>query len=165
MENETSWLPDLIRIEDFSGDWQKYEDAIYAVFYRDFKKKQHNFGGKPVKIKFGPYSKGKEFTFWHFISDGDIEEERIPNLRRCERIAWPGLLLENANTDRVKLWAEYRRSKRNYIIATPNFDYLIVLEERNGYFLLKTGYYIESMRKRCNMERAYLKYKKPTPEP
>lgn len=32
---------------------------------------------------------GKEATFWHMIQEGRIEEDRTPDIRRCERIRWP----------------------------------------------------------------------------
>ncbi|MNH30689.1 hypothetical protein D3C79_909980 [compost metagenome] len=44
---------------------------------------------KRLGLKRHPVIQGKEATFWHMISEGNDEAERLPDLRRCERIRWP----------------------------------------------------------------------------
>jgi hypothetical protein len=77
----------LVRLEDHGGDWQRYIDAVYAVFYGDFIASQPRFRGRPVVIG-KQIIDGKERTFWHATSEGNIEVQRTPDLRRCERIGW-----------------------------------------------------------------------------
>lgn len=38
---------------------------------------------------------GKHFGFWRVISDGELEDDRLPDLRRCERITWIAYLIAN----------------------------------------------------------------------
>ena len=47
--------------------------------------------------------KGKPGTFWHIVSSGENEEERLPDLRRYERVAWPAHILDycKKNCDNV----------------------------------------------------------------
>ena len=47
-------------------------------------------------------TKGKGYAFWHVISEAPQsnnrnESERIPNLRRCERIRWIAWAIEQAD--------------------------------------------------------------------
>lgn len=92
--SEIAWLPDLVLFEDFDGDWGKYLDVIYAYFKKDFADSQPVFRGKRLGLKRHPLSQGKEATFWHMISEGENEDERLPDLRRCERIRWPKPTIE-----------------------------------------------------------------------
>lgn len=80
--------PDLI---PFEGEWGDYENKIYAEFLSDFVNRQVLFQGLRVKAPYRPETNGKHFSFWHIISEAPHpsnknEDERIPNLRRCERI-------------------------------------------------------------------------------
>jgi len=45
--------------------------------------------GKRLGLKRHPMTQNKEATFWHMIQEGSVESERIPDIRRCERIRWP----------------------------------------------------------------------------
>ena len=46
----------------------------------------------------------KPFTYWHLISEGEVEWDRKPDIRRCERIAWARDILNNAEDKRIKTW-------------------------------------------------------------
>jgi len=77
----------------FTGDWETYEEKVYQAFLESFVKRRVLFRGVPVKAQFRPPFKGKGFSFWHVISEAPDprkrrEEDRIPDLRRCERIRW-----------------------------------------------------------------------------
>ena len=85
MSELPDWLPELILFENYNGDWQRYEDAVYSRFYSDFIASRPTFQGLPVRITRN-LVKGKERGFWHLIQEGRVEEQRTPDLRRCERI-------------------------------------------------------------------------------
>lgn len=102
-ENIPAWLPPLVPFDDFHGDWGRYLEALYAVFQEDFCRARPNFQGRPLHLKRQPISHGKEATFWHFIQEGQVEADRLPDFRRCERIRWPRPVIEaHAVQDRIK---------------------------------------------------------------
>lgn len=83
MSNQRDWLPDLILLKTYDGHWQRYEDEVYSQFYKDFIESRPVFQGMPVYVE-RPLRKGKEQSFWHCIQQGLVEENRTPDLRRCE---------------------------------------------------------------------------------
>ena len=106
MSGGNDWLPSLIRLEDYDGNWDKYINAVFAVFYRDFIETQPKFRGKWVRCRKAPVVDGKEAGFWHCVSEGPDEDRRTPDLRRCERIAWVRKIIENAQDRRIVSWVQ-----------------------------------------------------------
>jgi hypothetical protein len=89
-------LPPLILLETFNGDWEKYFEAVYNAFKVDFVDNKLFFRDKEVRLKFHPYTDGKEANFYHLTHEGEDEKDRKPDLRRMERIKWPKILIENS---------------------------------------------------------------------
>ncbi|MHA8774659.1 hypothetical protein ACYA94_16530, partial [Klebsiella pneumoniae] len=87
-------LPLLVLLEDYSGVWNDYFEVVYKIFYQDFVLTKPVFRKKRLGLKRHPEYEGKSATFWHMVSTGDQEEERIPDIRRCERIAWPKPIID-----------------------------------------------------------------------
>jgi hypothetical protein len=94
MTSLPDWLPPLVALADYGGDWERYLAALYDFFRQDFVDDKPLFEGKSLAVKRLPTSQGKEATFWHLISEGRQEEERLPDLRRCERIRWIRRIIE-----------------------------------------------------------------------
>ena len=118
MSENTNWLPPLILLEDFQGNWQKYEDAIYGYFKQDFIDSHPIFQGRQLGIKRYPLEKGKEATFWHLISEGMEETNRKPELRRCERVRWPRPIIEKGSEPPLKIWPKRtQRRKKDMSLA------------------------------------------------
>lgn len=139
------WLPPLMEFNDFGGSWDVYLAAMYEVFIRDFVMTSPQFRGRPLGLKRHPVTKGKEATFWHFISEGEVEENRNPDLRRCERIRWPKPVIEHEAEAEILVWTEPRGSNDNRIhIYLTDERYLVVLADRGNYILPWTAYYIEN---------------------
>ena len=155
-----SWLPPLVRLEDYGGDWSRYEDATYEYFWRDFVDSRPTFEGKRVGIVKEPRLNGKEFTFSHVVSKGPTEPDRLPDLRRYERIRWPRPMIEAAYTERVNRWENQTRRDRRVLIAVRDFSYLVVLADRKTHVLLWTAYYIEHEKRRERYEQEYLRFTK-----
>ena len=138
------WLPPLMEFNDYGGDWNAYLQAIYRVFRADFITAASTFRGRRLGLKRHPMIEGKEATFWHMISEGSLEEERIPDFRRCERIRWPKPVIEHEADPEILVWTEPRGSNDDRIhIYLPAERYLVVLADRGRYILPWTAYYIE----------------------
>jgi hypothetical protein len=143
------WLPELLLLSQFGGDWEKYLDAQYQCFCRDFIHSTPTvFHPMRWAMKRHPLQQGKEATFWHLISDGQNEADRLPDMRRCERICWIRPMIDSWGTDRVCCWRAQRDSKVRPIIALPDFSYVVVLQEGPEYVLLWTAYYVPGPRRR-----------------
>lgn len=158
------WLPPLVRLEDSGGDWATYEETIYSWFKRDFLDSLPRWPGKRVGLKRHPQSKGKEATFWHFISEGSDEAERLPDLRRCERIRWPRPTMEAfpnrkpATGDRIVWWKNERRNEERYLLSLPDFSYLMVVADRGGYVLPWTQFAVERPHQRQKYQKEHDAY-------
>ncbi len=159
MDNECLELPEIIRLEDYGGDIIRYMEVIYAVFRKDFVDKQPAFEGRQLKLKKYPLVDGKECTFYHFTHDGDIETERLPNLRRMERIPFPCPMIENSNHPYLKVWKNRRGTKNRILIFHEAESYLVVLEDRVKYILPWTAYLVEFDNRKRRLLKEYAAYK------
>lgn len=143
------WLPPLVLLNEFGGDWNAYESAVYAGFVADFVRTRPRWPGKRVGLKRHPLIQGKEATFWHFISEGQTEADRLPDLRRCERIRWPKPTMEAfierrpGPDDRIVWWKNVRGGEDRYLLALPDFSYLVVVADRGEFVLPWTQYCVE----------------------
>lgn len=134
--------PDLM---PFGGDWKEYEDKIYAVFLDSFVSPDIRFNGWPVNAQYRPETNGKGFSFWHTISEAPNisnrnEEDRVPNIRRCERIRWICWVIKNAGNDGFLWWENQRRNNTHVVIWAREHDFAVVLAKRRNYYVLKTAY-------------------------
>lgn len=163
---ECKWLPPLVIYNPNDG-WEKYENTIYAIFCKDFKESYPYFKNKKVKIRFHPIEYGKEEAFFHitckdYFKDGD----RVPDLRRCERIRWPRKFIENYDCniqcnlcDGIKMWDKpYKNTVRTHLLLEEE-KYIVVLEKRKNYYLLITAFYIEQQHQLDKKLKEYDKYK------
>lgn len=150
-----SWLPPLVSLVDYDGDWNRYVDALYEHFCRDFVASAPQYAGQRVRLKRHPVTDGKEATFWHLISEGKEEKSRTPDIRRCERIRWAHPLIECVGTDRVRHWSNARKGETRIVIALPDFSYIVVLSRRKDYMVLWTAYCIEQQHRREKLRKEY----------
>jgi hypothetical protein len=153
------WLPQLILMEDYNGHWQKFFDVVYQTFCEDFVNDKPTFRGQRLGLKRHPVYDGKSATFWHMISDGAVEVDREPDLRRCERIAWPRPSIENESSDDIKVWSEKKRGDRRILLWNEEASYLVVLNKRNDYILPWTAYTVEYNHEKQKLNRRWEKYK------
>ncbi|MBE0436413.1 MAG: hypothetical protein IBX56_11490 [Methylomicrobium sp.] len=160
---QIDWLPDLVLMEDSRGDWGAYLARVYQFFQQDFVDKKPSFQGKRLSLKRHPVIDGKEATFWHMISEGDIEEERTPDIRRMERIRWPRPIIENAReiqaTLAIKVWRNIRRKNESRILLWLEAEqYLVVLADRGDYILPWTAYQVTRSHQQRKLQKEYEKY-------
>jgi hypothetical protein len=157
------WLPPLITLDSCGGDWARYVEEIYARFKRDFVDSRPLYNGVRLGLRKHPVVQGKETTFWHLISEGETEEDRLPDLRRCERIGWVRPLIEQAGKRAdVKIWKQQRKGKTNIAIAIDDFSYIVFLGERSGdsgpYLIPLTAYHVEGQKKRDRYRKEWGEY-------
>jgi hypothetical protein len=152
-------LPDLILLDDYSGNFATYNQAVFEVFRKDFIKSRPTFNGTKLRLKKHPYVDGKEYTYYHFTHSGDVETERIPDFRRMERISFPRPMIDNSNHKDLRVWRVKRGSKNRILILSEKEKYLIVLEDRVEYILPWTAYFIEYPNKIRRLIKEYEAYK------
>ena len=129
MSEPPVWLPDLILLDAYTGSWERYENEVYAIFYRDFVESSPQFKGRHVRIT-KQLIEGKERAFWHCIQEGPIEAERTPDIRRCERIGWIRPMVEHTGDPMMKQWSNQRGRHVRQLLWLEQSDYLVVLEDR-----------------------------------
>lgn len=154
-----SWLPDIIDYSQYGGDWDAYLEEIYTKFCDDFHRTPIIFKNERVSAKKHPELAGKSATFWHIVSSGRTEEERVPDIPRCESVLWPRAIIENCSDSAVLQWETYEHSggPRVLLWLKPH-DYLVVLGKRNGYYILITAYRTSYSHTRSKLQKAYDTY-------
>jgi len=154
------WLPDIIELDTYEGDWNAYLQAVYAIFLKDFVHNKPVFRGQRLGLKKYPEFDGKSATFWHFISEGAVEDKRTPDLRRCERIGWPAPVIHNSTDSLVRCWENTRKGDRRIVLWLVPEDYVVVLSKRDGYLLPWTAYILSNQHSKDKLGREYQAYKK-----
>jgi hypothetical protein len=156
MSNLLDWLPELIKLENFNGDWNRYIDEVFSIFYRDFIENQPKFQNKWVRCR-RDLIKGKEASFWHCTSEGPDENNRTPDIERCERIGWIKAVIEHSDSPKVDCWSR-RRGEIRWLLWF-NEEFLIVLGERHRkrdgfkYMQLITVYCTEEKHRKDNLRK------------
>ncbi|MDZ4855270.1 MAG: hypothetical protein SGJ26_10525 [Nitrospirota bacterium] len=139
-------LPELFL---FHGEWSRYEEDLHAIYLETIIQSGLTFRSLPVRAKYAPPTKNKGYTFWHLISEGEREEDRVPDFRRCERIRWVAWVIRNATTHTELSWWENKRGSNTHIVIWHEQEnFAVVLAQRNGYFLLKTAYWVKPYRRK-----------------
>jgi len=141
--------PELI---PFVGSWDVYEEKIYQYFVNTVVNGRLTFEGVRVAVQARPETNGRHFGFWHMISESGksrkySEEQRKPDVHRCERILWIAWLIEHSCEEGVSWWKNKRKGKTHIVIWSEAFNYAAILAERKDYYLLRTAYCVEPRRK------------------
>lgn len=157
MRNPPDWLPEALLYGDFGGDYEKFFATVYEIFERDFKHSRPNYSGHPLAYD-SRIENGKEVAFWHITSSKDnVTGERVPDFRRCERVAWPKAIVEHSDDKDLKIWRKGRGRKTRILLWLEELDYLVVLEERPGVVTLVTAYCIDQDNRRRQLKKEWIK--------
>jgi len=164
---QPSWLPDILRYSDFDGDWERFLDAVYQIFVRDFKQSRPSYGGRSVTYD-SRMEQGKEAAFWHITSSIDPNtQDRVPDFRRCERIPWPKPMIEHPNDDALAVWKNKRKRDTRVLLWLEKLDYLVVLKESSRTVVIVTAYYTDRKHTRTKLRKErerYLEIQKSLPK-
>lgn len=162
MANNPEWLPGLVQIAEYGGNWERYLESIYQIFRKDFIESQPVFRGSRVLAINPKRAQGKEATFWHIISEGKDEEERNPDFERCKRIRWPRSIIEKGYTEPIlKIW-ESSRGRESRVLIRLTFadnDYLVVLIHHAGKVFLLTAYLVTWASQKRKLQKEYEAFK------
>lgn len=157
-DESLDWVPPLVYLNDYQGNWDSYLEAVYAYFKQDFVDSKPVFRGKRLGLKRHPLSLGKEATFWHMIQQGSVEDERTPDIRRCERIRWPRPIIEHEQSQLIKVWCNQRRGEKRICLWFEQESYLVILANRGNYILPWTAYPVERPHQQRKLQREYEQY-------
>lgn len=158
--NGIDWLPDIVTLLEFSGNWDVYIEEVYRIFLHDMVEKGLVYKKTLVRLtNEGKYYEGKLELFWHIVQ-GDGINEKKPELRRLERVPWIKPVAGNSDSSNVYIWQERKGHEiREHILLDDKSgaNYLIVLSVReytkySDYYLI-TGFppnkkYLEKLHKR-----------------
>jgi len=152
------WLPELVILDNYGGNWNNYLEALYRCFCKDFVYSKPLFKGKPIALKRYPLCQGKEATFWHIISEGSKNTKGDIDLRRCERILWPKPIIEHSEESIVKDWKNRRKGETRICLWLETHEYLVVLAERKDYILFWTAYLVTEKHQKRRLQMEYEQY-------
>lgn len=158
MSDAPDWLPPLVLLNDYGGNWDAYLDAIYEWFKQDFINSKPMFQGRRLGLKRRPMTHGKEATFWHMIQEGNIEDDRTPDFRRCERIRWPRPVIEHNDDSAIRIWRNQRGNEVRVCLWFAQENYLVILADRGDYILPWTAYLVEQPHRQRKLQREYEEY-------
>ncbi len=156
--NQYLELPELIELSQFGGNFVQYLEAVYEIFTNEFIRSRPIFRGTRLALKKFPVTDGKEATFWHMTSEGSDEQNRLPDLRRLERIKWPSFIINNSEHAYLRVWENTRGTKTNVLIMHEYENYVVILRKGNGYLLPWTAYLIEHKWRKKKFIKEYEEY-------
>lgn len=145
-------LNQLVELSSFGGSFELYEEYLYGIFINTLYNHKVYYNELPVGLKRYPEFRNKESSFYHltckdFNNTGD-ENQRELDLRRCERLHWIKPAIEtnhlcDCNQNCFYIYNKIVRNKERLHFLDVEDRYMVVLERRDGYYLLITAYYIE----------------------
>lgn len=145
-----AWLPDLVQ---YNSNWNEYADVLYSEYTSTYRNGTPlTFNGKNVIAPSQPKFYGKSESFWHIIGGKD----NIPEPKRCERIRWARAIIEHSDSAEVLVFPERRGRIKSMLLWLKEKSYLVVLDERKKYFILRTAYVVEGTHKIATLEKLYI---------
>lgn len=153
IEKICKWLPPIIPLSDFGGNWNSYQKELYKIFLNDFIINKPIFENKTVEVRINPKENGYEHAFIHLTCESrdshtDLND-RVPDLRRCERLPWNRKIIENyrcnyncLNCKKISYYEEIYKNTVRIVLIFEDVRFKVILERRKKYILLITGYYI-----------------------
>ena len=173
---ECKWLPELIDSSVPNMTYSEFIEQIYAIFLEYYlDSSQLFFLDRRVSYKKHPQINDRHHLFYHlttsnyeFTAAG--EDNRLPNIERCERIKWPKAIIENylcietCECQKLKVWRMKEKNEYRIKILFEDFNYLVVLAERSDYYLIWTGFHIDKKHRVDKYKKQYSLYEQLHPK-
>ena len=145
-----TWLTELFPISSWTNETY---GNLHRIFVNDFQDFPPSFQGATV-WHYRRLDGDKEEVFWHITSMEDKKAgERLPDLRRCERIRWIRCIIENSEQPEVRVW-DYRESNGSIhtYLWLHSCDFVVILKNHSKYgrFLLTAFCVHESTKRNLN---------------
>jgi len=103
---------------------------------------------------------GREVIFWHMTSEKDKNTgERLPDLRRSERLPWARPMIDNPGQPEV-LAFDYLESDgdNNTYVWLKDHDFVVLMKRyRDGRRRLLTSFYVKYENYRGKLHRKYVR--------
>ncbi|MBW2663664.1 MAG: hypothetical protein JRD93_17205 [Deltaproteobacteria bacterium] len=170
----SEWLPEMVQVSPWcnGGNNDTYE-MLYQIFSRDMKNHDLKYSGFDVWF-FKEIEDGREKIFWHltsrkqkarrvprrkrrFYDEDEIPAERLPDLRRSERLPWVKALIENTGKNGISAWdyEEGNGSIKTYVWL-KNCDFVVIMKKYpNNSRRLVTSFYVDREYKQRDFESKY----------
>lgn len=133
-------IPNILDFGANGGNWESYEANLYAIFERDIVRHDLRFRGIRVGARRMPAHERRWACYWHLISEGRVEDERLPDLRHCERLPWVRWIIENGNpSPEIDVWENTRQRETNMWLWYRE-EYLVILGQRRGHYLPRSAH-------------------------
>lgn len=145
-----------------------YEDSLFEIFLDLYEHGSIVYNGLPVRMKHYPPDYGERSGFYHLTCENyqhtADENDRVPDLRRCERLEWAEKIISDCSPTCPKLlvWENVRHGKANIVLFCPELDYVVILGKRKDYLLLTTAYPVNYPNRKKDLLREYNAYKQTT---
>lgn len=152
--------PDLILFAEFGGNWDAYEQKLNEIFLGEIANAGLRFRGAEIRVRWLPKTEGKAASFWHLIQEGRVEDDRLPDFRRCERLRWVPWVINNATSHaEIDEWQNQRNGETNTLLWYRE-EYIVILGRRQGYWLLRSAYCTTQSRRVEQLRRERNEYRK-----
>lgn len=162
------WLPALLSISPWGIKTYQF---LYDVFCKEIRDAGLKIDGQFVVIPKETDADGVEELFWHLTTRKPqtvprrlkpylkIEEgERLPDLRRCERLSWINPVTAKAFTVPEILAWDYEEGDgriKTYLWLKKH-DFVVIFKKlKSGRRLLITSFYVDRKYTRNNFQKKY----------
>ncbi len=149
-----AWLPEMLNVNPWT---ETTYDALYQLFCDTLKNSRPVYRGAEVWF-FLDMEDGKEKIFWHLTSRDDKETgERLPDLRRSERLPWVRPMIDQPDQSDVLDWdfEEGDGTIKTYIWL-KEYDFVVIMKKYpDENRRLITSFWIEYNNTRRKMQKKY----------
>lgn len=161
MSTECKWLPKrILPPNDERANFPQYEEELYKVFLSEIYNKIGLYKGKNVQMRRHPEQNGKHESFYHIICGKD--NFRYQNIERASRLTWGKAIIQHepchdlsCNCSGLLTWDTVERNRHLRKILFKEVRYLVILEERDDFWLYITSYYIDNSNRLRSLTKEY----------
>ncbi len=154
MNNIPTWLPELFSVSPWK---ESTYDELYNVFLNDFQRNKLSY--LTFNVWFFPEQDDSKYKlFWHITSSEDKTlGDRIPDLRRCERLPWIRPMILNCPDSSIKNWDyEEGDGKIKTYVWLEDLDFVVIMKRYNDeQRRLVTSFHLDYSNAKRKMKRKY----------